>query len=203
MSQLKRFVMAAGKMLPLPTLIVVYFALSAFWNTTLSVIEAQFTAMTAGGELLDTQLLFSPEPIIQQAAMYTDRVRTLLWSFFILDSFMPQLVFGLTAVLWAALWIRDDNRLYRRLLSGGWVLFPLGVGLWDWLENILWLPIVQSTIDASTALPTLWMAVVSHNLKIAFVIPTALLTYVFLGRYLFTLLRRLYQHYARRAVLSH
>lgn len=173
-----------------------FFGTGYFWNTTFGIIEEQFARVTDGLVLLDTQVFFTAAPILEQVASYSEEARSLLWVFFILDNVIPQLVFFSYALLWVYLWKSSSNKLYTRLLNSYWMLFPLGVGFWDWVENIFLLQVVHLQAEAPAfVIPG---AIVAHNLKILFVIPTSLATYLLIAFWVVMWVRKLFMGQRRR-----
>lgn len=127
--------------------------------------------------------------MLEQLGDYTEASRLVYWIFFMLDNIMPQLAFGSIALLWVYFWRSNPNRLYDWLLGGYAVLIPLGVGVFDWLENLFYLV----AIHAYPAPGTVWAVVAGLTfkwLKAACVFPSTLLVPVFLAYHLFCALQR-------------
>jgi hypothetical protein len=176
MHQLHRFVVRLGSRLDLRLLIASLVTLNIVWLIILRAIGSHFEAV-AGYPLLDLQNSISPDAVMtpsramMQIASYSSEARTLYWSFFILDNIMPQVTFGCFALLWVALLRGSSHRLARRLLASYLLLLPLGVGLFDWAENLAYVAAIH-VYPAAETLPWLYAGLVVKWLKAACLILT-------------------------------
>ena len=194
MRQLRDFVVTLGSRLNPALLAVLVVVLNVNWLVILAVINREFQGVT-GYSLLDLQnslapgAIITPAKVLRQLGDYTEASRLIYWVFFVLDNIMQQLAFGSVALLWVYFWRSNPNHLYRRLLGGYAVLVPLGVGVFDWLENLFYLV----AIHAYPAPDTVWAVVASLTfkwLKAVCVFPSTLLVPVFLVYHLFCALQR-------------
>jgi hypothetical protein len=127
-----------------------------WWTITLQAFNHQFLAVT-GFPLPDLQNgSFGPRLTLEsfqtQIASYSDAARELYWSFYILDNVVPVVAFAPFALLWIYVLRRNPNRLFNWLLASPFVLIPLGIGIFDWWENLFYLSAIQSGIAPSTPL---------------------------------------------------
>lgn len=195
MRQLRDVVVTLGSRLNPGLLAVLVVALNVYWLIILAVIDREFQSVTNGRPLLDLQNslapgeIITPARVLEQLGDYTPMSKLIYWIFFVLDNIMPHLAFGSIALLWVYLWRSNPNRLYRWLLSGYAVLIPLGVGVFDWLENLSYFV----AIHAYPVPGTVWAVVGGLTfkwLKAACVYPSTMLTPVFLIYHLFRALQR-------------
>lgn len=195
MRQLRDSVVTLGSRLNPGLLAVLVLALNVYWLVILAVINREFQGVTNGHPLLDLQNslapgeIITPAKVLEQLGDYTGASKFIYWVFFVLDNIMPQLAFGSIALLWVFFWRSNPNRLYNWLLGGYAVLIPLGVGVFDWLENLFYLV----AIHAYPAPNTVWVVVAGLTfkwLKAACVYPSTMLTPVFLVYHLFRALQR-------------
>ena len=149
MNQIHQLVVRLGSRLDPRLLIAGLTTLNIVWLIILRAIGGHFEEV-AGYPLLDLQNSVSPDAVmtptraVAQIATYTSDAKSLYWSFFILDNIMPQLTFGVFALLWVALLRGTPHRLARRLLGSYLLLLPLGVGVFDWIENLGYLAAIHS-----------------------------------------------------------
>lgn len=194
MHQIKKLVMTLGTRISPVLLGVLAVALNVFWVVILFVINEQFLEVT-GHPLLDLQNSLSPNKIItpakvlEQLADYTQASVFVYWIFFLLDNIMPHLAFGSLGLLWVYFWRSNPNRLYNRLLGGYAMLIPLGVGLFDWMENLFYLLAIHTYPDPGTVW-SVYAGLTFKWLKAACVFPSTMLTPVFLGYHLLCAVRR-------------
>ena len=195
MRQLRDAVVTLGSRLNPSLLAVLVLALNVYWLVILAVINREFQGVTNGHPLLDLQNslapgeIITPAKVLEQLGDYTGASKFIYWVFFALDNIMPHLAFGSIALLWVYFWRSNPNRLYNGLLGGYAVLIPLGVGVFDWLENLFYLV----AIHAYPAPDTVWAVVAGLTfkwLKAACVFPSTLLTPIFLAYHLFRALQR-------------
>ena len=169
MNQIHQLVVRLGSRLDPRLLIAGLTTLNIVWLIILRAIGGHFEEV-AGYPLLDLQNSVSPDAVmtptraVAQIATYTSDAKSLYWSFFILDNIMPQLTFGVFALLWVALLRGTPHRLARRLLGSYLLLLPLGVGVFDWIENLGYLAAIHSYPAAGT-LPWLYAGLIAKWLK--------------------------------------
>ena len=168
-------------------------ALNVAWTVILSAYGAHFQQV-AGVPLLDLQndlgpgRWITPQQVVTQIAGYSQEVKALYWPFFILDNVMPQMAFGSFALLWAAL-LRDKSApLARRLLGSTFILLPLGVGLFDWLENLCYVTAIHGAPGQMGGV--IFAGLTFKWIKAAFLFPTFLLTLPLLAYHLSVIWRR-------------
>jgi hypothetical protein len=182
MTALRRFVVSTGGRLDRRLLIATVLLLNAAWLVTLAAVGEQFRR-AAGVPLLDLQNsvlpgeAMTPSRALEQIAGYPAEAIGLYWSFFVLDNIMPPLVFGVFALLWANLLRDRPGRLQRLLLGTPLVLVPLGVGAFDWVENLAYVSAIAAA-DPSTATAAVWVGLVAKWIKAAFLQVTFLITAV-------------------------
>lgn len=125
----------------LPALLALVIGLNIYWSVMLNSFERQFVAQT-GAPLLDLQnveSILTGEEALQLISQYSAEARTLYWQFFVMDGIMPPLVFGVFVLLWVRLLAPLRYRWSGWLLDSYLLLIPLGVGLFDWIENLFFL----------------------------------------------------------------
>jgi len=170
MRQILQLVVRLGSSIDLRLLIACLVTLNVVWLVILRSIGSHFEEI-AGYPLLDLQNSVSPDAVmtptraLAQIVTYTSDAKSLYWSFFILDNMMPQLTFGLFALLWVSLLRGMPHQLARRLLGSYVLLVPLGVGVFDWIENLGYLAAIHSS-PAGT-LPWLYAGLIAKWLKAA------------------------------------
>ena len=152
MRVLHRLVLDHGSRVDPGLLVMTLLALNVAWVLILGAFDDQFR-QTAGYPRPDLQNDLRPELImttgrfLEQATSYPQEARTLDWAFFILDNIMPQLAFGAFALLWVALLRRLPWGWAERLLHSPLILLPLGVGLFDWVENVAYVWAISRPVD--------------------------------------------------------
>jgi phosphoglycerol transferase MdoB-like AlkP superfamily enzyme len=148
----------------------------------------------SGYPLLDLQnemtpeAMITPERVMDQIATYTSEAKTLYWAFFILDTIMPPLTFGSFALLWVLLFKRNPTRITQWLLGSYLLLIPLGVGFFDWWENLSYITAIHNYPNPGT-MTAVVIGLVFKWVKAAFIPPTFLLTLVFIGYYVYRVIR--------------
>lgn len=192
MSDLRRLLIAIGTRTSVTTLLVGYVATTVFFFVTISIFDQQFANFSGGGTLIDRQGWLTPDAIAQQIALYPAEARPTLWSFFILDNMLPQLLSFISAVLLVRYWTRHPNRIYDALVRGYWMLLPLGAGISDWMENLFLLSGVMLGAQAMSPL-NLWGAALFHNVKLVLVGALGISIVVFTLLYIVFEVRRLLQ----------
>lgn len=154
--------------------------LSAAWQVTLTAFDTHFRSIS-GLPLLDLQNdlrpgeLMTTSTALSQIQTYTVEARSTYWTFFVLDCLAPPVVFGAYAILWASLLARCRTPFAERALRRGVLLLPLGVGPFDWGENLGYVAAMHA---ASTSAQVTWLdlGLTFKWLKAACVIPTTSLT---------------------------
>jgi hypothetical protein len=180
MHALRRLVVRAGAATATGPLITAVLALNVTWLVILAAIGTQFERL-AGVPLLDLQNsvlpgeAMTPARALAQIASYPPEAVGLYWSFFILDTVMPLLVFGSFALLWANLLHARTGRLRHLVLGTPLLLAPFGVGLFDWIENLAYVSAIAAS-DTTTATAVLWIGLVAKWVKAAFIPVTFLVT---------------------------
>ncbi len=176
MKQLHALVVLLGTRIHPGFLLLALISLNVYWVITLGAFDTQFRQLT-GYPLLDLQNSLSPDSIItpakirEQIATYSQEAKTLYWSFFILDNIMPPLTFSSVALMWVYLLRSNPNRLYNRILNSYVVLIPVGVGVFDWFENLGYVAAIHSTSSLTTTL-AIYVGLTFKWIKAACVLPT-------------------------------
>lgn len=176
MKHLHKLVVSLGTGVHPGWLLIAVVGLNAFWVITLGAFDTQFRQL-AGYPLLDLQNSISPDAVMTpanmrtQIASYSQEAKTLYWSFFILDNIMPPLAFSSVALMWVSLLHSNPNRLYTRLLDSYVVLIPVGVGIFDWFENLGYIAAIHST-DSMTTTFAIYAGLTFKWIKAACVVPT-------------------------------
>ncbi|MDJ0757498.1 MAG: hypothetical protein QNJ45_28450 [Ardenticatenaceae bacterium] len=135
---MRKLIVFLGEKIHPAAVIALVVGLNAYWTGILEAFGAHFVTVS-GFPLLDLQnveRILSAGEAQALIANYGPEAQTLYWSFFIMDNLMPPLVFSSFAVLWVVLLRRFPHRIADRLLNSPLLLVPLGVGLFDWLENL-------------------------------------------------------------------
>jgi hypothetical protein len=127
---------------------------NVWWTIVLQAFNRQFLAVT-GFALPDLQNgSFGPRLTLEtfqtQLASYNDAAKQLYWSFFILDNIVPVVAFGPFALIWIYVLRKNPNRLFNVLLASPFVLIPLGIGLFDWWENLFYVSAIQNGLAPTT-----------------------------------------------------
>jgi hypothetical protein len=176
MQQVHARIVAWGSGISPLLLFAVVIGLNVYWIVTLGAFDAQFRQLT-GYPLLDLQNNLQPEQMItptkvrEQIATYSQEAKTLYWSFFILDNIMPPLTFSGVALLWVYFLHNNPNRLFDRLLKSYFILIPVGVGVFDWFENLGYVAAIHSTSDTTTT-AAIYLGLIFKWIKAACVVPT-------------------------------
>lgn len=194
MRPVHHFVVDLGRRASPGLLVASLFALNLAWVLILGAFDAQFRQVT-GYPLPDLQndlrseTVMTPARFLEQATSYTQEARTLYWAFFILDNIMPQLSFGAFALLWVILLCRLPWDWARALLASPFILIPLGVGLFDWVENVAYVWVISQPA-APNVLAVLYVSLVAKWIKAACVMLTMFGTWPLLGAFLVAALNR-------------
>jgi hypothetical protein len=175
-------------------IVTAFLALNVYWPVLLGVLDEQFREATNGLPLLDLQNSFAPGSIVtparvlEQLPAYTDTSVLLYWVFFVLDSIFPLLVFGTYSLLWVCLWRNSPDRVSRWWMGSYVALIPLGIQLFDWGENLFYVLAIHNYPEPGTV-TAIYAGLVFKWLKVACVLPTTLLTPVFLAYFLYQRVR--------------
>ena len=194
MRTIHRLVVELGSRVNPGLLVVSLLALNIAWVLILGAFDAQFRQVS-GYPLPDLQNDLAPETImtparfLEQATSYTQEARTLYWAFFILDNIMPQLSFGAFALLWVVLLRRLPWGWATRLFRSSLLLIPLGVGLFDWVENVAYVWVISQPADPNV-LAVLYVGLATKWIKGACVMLTMFGTWPLLGAFLLAALRQ-------------
>jgi hypothetical protein len=194
MRALHRLVVDLGSRVSPGLLVASLLALNVAWLLILGALDAQFWQVT-GYPLPDLQNDLAPETMmtparfLNQVSSYSQEARTLYWAFFILDNIMPQLSFGAFALLWVVLLRHMPWRWAARLLASPLLLIPLGVGLFDWVENVAYVWVISQPTDQNV-LAVLYVSLVAKWIKGACVMLTMFGTLPLLGAFLVVALRQ-------------
>lgn len=193
MKQLQHLIVDWGSKVNPILLIFSVIALNVYWTTILDPLGRQFEAVS-GLPMLDLQNSLSPDSILtpqrfmDQIATYSSEAKTLYWSFFILDNIMPPLAFGSFALLWVLLLKRNPTRLTQWLLGSYILLIPLGVGFFDWWENLAYISAIHNYPNPGT-MTAVVIGLIFKWVKAVFIPPTFLLTQVFVIYYVYRIVR--------------
>lgn len=105
-------------------------------------LEDQFETLTAV-PVFDTQNDLTPSRIIAQLPLYQGPAREAYLRFAVFDFVFPLIAGIFVATLWTLLLRTNSSPFAQRLLQRGVPLFALIGTLWDWLENISILALLQ------------------------------------------------------------
>lgn len=181
-----------GTRLPLPLILIVIVGLNVYWSFTLSAFGTQFEQVSGYQplDLQNVQQILSPQAAIAQAATYSAEAKAMYWSFFILDNLMPPLVFGSFILLWASVLARNPNPVTQRILGSPLMFIPLGVGLFDCMENLAFMTAIARLAEPqATAIMQLGLTFV--QLKAICLFATFGITLLLIGYGLIAGVRRL------------
>lgn len=193
MKQVHSLIITWGSRINPWLLVCVIGALNVYWLVTLQF--GTHFQQVAGYPLLDLQndlapaTMIAPANVQAQIAMYTEDAKTLYWSFFTLDNIMPPLVFGPFALLWVYFLQNQPNRLSKRLLHSPLILLPLGVGAFDWLENLAYIAAIHNSGDENT-LFIIYAGLTFKWIKAACLFPTFNVTWVLAIYHMYSLARQ-------------
>ena len=128
---------------------------NVWWTITLQAFNREFMAV-AGNMLPDLQNgsmgpRLTLEGFQSQIASYSETARTLYWNFFIMDNIVPVVSFAPFALIWIYLLRRNPNRLFNWLLASPFILIPLGIGIFDWWENLFYVSAITNGAGEGTA----------------------------------------------------
>jgi hypothetical protein len=193
MRQLQGLIVDLGSKVNPFLLIFAVIALNVYWVLLLQPLDTHFRAVS-GYPLVDLQNemtpegMITPERFMDQIATYTSEAKTFYWAFFILDTIMPPLTFGSFALLWVLLLRRNPTRITQWLLGSYVLLIPLSVGFFDWWENLAYITAIHNYPNPGT-MTAVVMGLVFKWVKAAFIPPTFLLTLIFIGYYVYRVVR--------------
>jgi hypothetical protein len=194
MKQIHNLFIGLGTTLNPWFILILVVALNVYWTVTLTVFDIQFQQVS-GLQLLDLQNSFAPDEIIttqsaiSQIATYSQEAKALYWSFFILDNIMPHLAFSAFALLWVYFLRSTPNRMTVWLLNSPLLFIPLGVGFFDWLENLAYISAIHLYPDPSVT-AIMDIGLIFKWVKAACLLPTFLLTLVLVIYHIIGLLQR-------------
>lgn len=176
MKQVRERIVQWGSQINPWLLVCIVVTLNLYWVVTLGAFDTQFRAVSGFPLLdlqndLDPQRIMTPTKALQQINSYSQEAKTLYWSFFILDNIMPPLTFSSFALLWVYFLRSQPNRLYQRLLNSSFVLIPVGVGVFDWFENLGYVAAMHAA-DASMMQLAIWIGLSFKWIKAACVFAT-------------------------------
>lgn len=147
-------------------LILLAFVLNFAAFSVLFSLEDQFETLSGGVPTFDTQNELTQGLILEQLVLYQGETRSAYLRFALFDFVFP-LVAGIFLVLICTLLLRLNSWSFaQRSLHLGLPLFPLLSTLWDYLENVSLLSILQ--FGASPLL--LDAAILFKRLKLLFLI---------------------------------
>jgi hypothetical protein len=191
---LKMFLVWLGSRLNIWFIVALVLGINVYWAVTLHMFDINFQSV-AGLQLLDLQNSLTSDAIITtqralaQIATYTPQAKSLYWSFFILDNIMPHLAFSSYALLWVYFLRSNPTRLTTRLMASPLLLIPLGVGFFDWLENLAYITAIHSFPNPG-ATQAMDIGIIFKWVKAAFIPPTFLITLVLTIYHLANIVRR-------------
>ncbi|MFB9991077.1 hypothetical protein ACFFLM_03645 [Deinococcus oregonensis] len=180
MTQLHALVLSLGHTVTPGLLIPWLIGVNVVWIVILAAYGPHFQQV-AGFQLLDLQNAFrAPQRItfteaLRQVSLYSPEARALYWPFFILDNIMPQLAFSSFAVLWAHLLKGVPTNAAQWFLHSPLLLLPLGVGFFDWFENLGYI-LAMHTASPRTRHAAMFAALTAKWIKAACLLPTFILT---------------------------
>lgn len=176
MHQVHARIVAWGSRISPLLLVTIAVGVNVYWVLTLTAFDTQFRQLT-GYPLLDLQndlrpaTIITPTKVREQIATYSQDAKMLYWSFFVLDNIMPPLTFSSVALLWVYFLHSNPNPLFNRLLHSNFVLIPVGVGVFDWFENLGYITAIHSTSDVATT-AAIYFGLSFKWIKAACVFPT-------------------------------
>ncbi len=194
MKQLRALVITWGSRINPWLLVWIIVGLNVSWGVTLQAFGTQFQQV-AGYPLLDLQndllpaTMITPAKVQAQIATYTQDAKMLYWSFFTLDNIMPPLVFGPFALLWVYFLRSNPNPFYNRLLNSSFILLPLGVGFFDWLENLAYIAAIHNSGGEHTML-IIYAGLTFKWIKAACLLPTFGVTWLLAAYHLRSVARQ-------------
>ena len=152
---MRQLLLSVGKRWPVSGIVALVIGLNVYWSVLLEQFGAHFERV-AGAPLLDLENVESILSASEAAALiarYSQEGQTLYWQFFVLDTLFPPIVFASFALLWVAMLKNVTAPLVVRFLNSPLLLIPLGVGFFDWWENLAFVTAV--TTPAAATLPLL------------------------------------------------
>jgi hypothetical protein len=204
MRQVHQLVLAVGNRVDGRLVVITLLALNISWLIMLRAIGGQFEEV-AGVPLLDlqneigTDAMMTPDRMTDQIASYTQGAKTLYWSFFILDNIMPPLTFGVFSLLWVRFFRSHPGSVVQRLVHSYALLIPLGVGFFDWIENLGYITAIHDYPAGGTT-AAIVVGLTAKWIKAAFLQLTFLGTWVLLIRHLALEVRQFVARRKQRAL---
>lgn len=153
--------------------LLLVFILNAAAFGILFSLEDQFEAIT-GIPVYDTQNDLTPDRLLQQLPLYTGEARSAYLRFAAFDFIFPLVAAVFIAVLWALLLRLNRWRITQQLLLWNLPLVALLVTLWDWLENVSLLMILNTGTTSGQTLVD--AALLFKRLKLLFLMLNGTLT---------------------------
>jgi hypothetical protein len=190
MKALRTLIIYLGRVSSIWTILALIIALNVSWVVALDAIGKEFQQL-AGRlpiDLQNTSSILTASQAVDQMTAYPPQARIFYWVFFTLDNIMPPLVFGAFALLWAYYLTRRRNKWVDRLLASPFLLIPLGVGIFDWLENLCFITVLTNP-TATSALQIMEVGLIFTRLKAGFLFTTFGLTFALTVYYVITLVR--------------
>jgi hypothetical protein len=157
--------------------VLVVFVLNLVSFGVLFSLEDQFEALS-GLPTFDTQNDLTQSMLVQQLPAYTGEARSAYLRFAAFDFVFPLVAGIFLSVLWALLLRLNRWPLFQRLLHWKLALFPLLGTLWDYLENMSLLTILNTGLDVSP----LWLdaAILFKQLKLTWLSSNGVVTGILL-----------------------
>jgi hypothetical protein len=128
-------------------------------------LEGQFEALS-GAPTFDTQNDLTSARLLQQLPLYQGEARDAYYRFVAFDFVFPLVAALFLTVWWIVFLQLNTFPLAARLLRWGLPFLPLLTTLWDYLENVCFLLILNSGSTVSTAV--IEAALLFKQLKLAF-----------------------------------
>jgi hypothetical protein len=105
--------------------------------------DPAFQAVTAGHQIIDLQQSITPDSIYSELPDYTASSRRIYFWFMVADFIFPASAGLAMALLWAWLVKVAPNSIYRVLMRLPIFALPLLTTLFDWMENVGFLLLVN------------------------------------------------------------
>jgi hypothetical protein len=156
--------------------VVLVFVLNFAAFTVLFALEDQFEAL-AGVPTFDTQNDLTAARLIEQLPLYQGEARAAYMRFIAFDFVFPFVAALFIAVLWTLFLRLNTWKIAVRLLAVGTPLFAFIGTLWDYLENVSLLTILNTGASQT------WidLALMFKGLKLTWLFLNAPITAVILG----------------------
>lgn len=152
MKPVQNLIIRAGTALPPMIIVLLIAGLNIYCGVTLDAFGRHFQQISGylPIDLQNVGAILTAQQALEQIATYTSDTISLYWSFFILDNLMPPLVFGTFALLWVYYLKGQRHPFAGRLLNSPLLLIPLGVGLFDLIENLFFVAAISYYPNPST-----------------------------------------------------